>query len=383
MKKFADYQDDIYICSRCGLCQSVCPIFQITKKETTVSRGFFSTLTGVLQGHLSFNKKLRKNIDMCLTCNKCKEFCPSGIDAEKIIISAKIASFQYVPFWKKLFTRALYSRIFLRTASMVRFYRFLPVLNFTATGRILHKFLTPTTRYQKQITECKSPVKTVFFGGCVNKYFNSSSQNAVKMILEKNGITHTIPDFDCCAITGYNIGDIENFIKIAKKNLAKIPDDTDFVLFDCATCKKAFALYAEVLDGKEKEKAEKIFAKCRHINEFLAEQKIFPTTTVSKKVFYHTPCHTDCIEKTKEVALHTGLNLEILPDKCCGSAGLFCIENPKISEELAKKRAVDFENESILLTDCPLCRFGLIKGAVLQNSDVKIANFVEIFETLL
>ncbi len=382
MKNFEDYQDEIYTCSRCGLCQNVCPIFDITKKETTVSRGFFSALMGVLRGHISFNKKLRKNIDMCLTCNKCKEFCPSGIDAEKIITSAKIASFKYTPLWKKLATRALYSRLFLNIASISKIYRFFPVLNFTTFGKILHKFLTPTTQYKKQTTQCDNSIKTVIFSGCVNNYFNSSSLNALRMLLEKNGITHTMPYFDCCAIPAYNIGDVENFVKIAKKNLDKVSDDADFVLFDCASCKKAFALYAEILEGEYKEKAQKIFEKCRHINEFLAEQKIFPAAAAGKKAAYHKPCHTDCIEKTLETALHAGLRLEVLPDKCCGSAGLFFLENPKISAELAKKRAEDFEKYEYIFTDCPLCRLGLIKGAVLQNSNVKIANFVEIFQNI-
>lgn len=378
MKSFEDYHDEIYTCSRCGLCQSVCPIFEVTKKETTVSRGFFSTLMGVLRGHLSFSKKLRKNIDMCLTCNKCKDFCPSGIDAEKIIISAKIASFNYAPLWKKLATRALYSKLFLNLASIVRIYKVLPVFNFTSLGRILYQFLTPVTFYQKQSAECEKPLKVTIFGGCINNYFNSSSLNAMKMLLEKNGISYTMPDFDCCTMPAYNIGDIESFIKIAKKNLDKIPEDSDFILFDCATCKKAFALYAEVLEGKYKVKAQNIWTKCKHINEFLAEQKIFPAAS-GKKAFYHKPCHIDCHEKTLEVALHSGLELEVLPDKCCGSAGLFFVENQKISNELAKKRAKDFENKDYILTDCPLCRLGLIKGAVLQNSSVKVANFVEIF----
>lgn len=378
MKKLEEYKDEIYTCSRCGLCQSVCPIFNVTKKETTVSRGFFSTLMGVLLGHLSFSKKLRKNIDMCLTCNKCKEFCPSGIDAEKIITSAKIASFGYVPMWKKLLTRALYSRKFLQAAGMVRIYRFFPVLNFTFAGRVLHKFLMPTTKYKKQAAERENQLKTVIFSGCVNNYFNSSSLNALRMLLEKNGVTHTMPDFDCCAIPAYNIGDVESFAEIARKNLDKISDNTDFILFDCASCKKAFALYAEILQGEYKEKAEKVFAKCRHINEFLAEQKIFPAAA-GKKAAYHKPCHTDCLEKTLETALHVGLEVDVLPDKCCGSAGLFFVENPKISAELSKKRAEDFVDVDCILTDCPLCRLGLIKGAVLQNSDVKIANFVEIF----
>lgn len=379
MKEFLDYKDEIYTCSRCGLCQSVCPVYEITKKETTVSRGFFSLLNGIVKGHLKFNKKIRKNIDTCLTCNKCKEYCPSGIDAEKIIISAKIASYDYAPLWKKLALRGLYSKTFLKLASLSRLYLIFPILNFSKIGKILYEFLKPNVKYKKQTEEKNSNLNVVIFGGCINNYFNSSSLNAMKMILERNGINYTMPEFDCCTMPAYNIGDIDNFKKFAIKNLAKIPDDLDYVLFDCATCKKAFKTYIEVLDGEEKQKAQNIFHKCKHINEFLIEQNI-EVPDIGEKAFYHTPCHLDCEEATIE--LMQKMNIEVSPSekRCCGSAGLFFIENVKISTAMAKKKADEIKNTNsdIVFTDCPLCRLGLIKSLILNNFDQKIFNFAEI-----
>lgn len=378
MKNFSDYKDEIYTCSRCGLCQSVCPIYKITKKETTVSRGFFSLLSGIIKGHLKFNKKIRKNIDKCLTCNKCKDYCPSGIDAEKIIISAKIASYSYAPLWKKLVLRGLYSKKILKLASFIKLYLIFPILNFSKIGKILYNFLKPNINYKKQTSNKTSDLKITIFAGCINNYFNSSSLNAMKMILEQNGISHTIPDFECCTMPAYNIGDIDNFKKFAKKNLSKIPDDVDFVLFDCATCKKAFKVYIELFEGEEKQKAQSIFNKCKHINEFLLEQNI-DLPSINAKAFYHTPCHLDCEDAT--LKLMQKMDIEIVPSEksCCGSAGLFFIENVKISNSLAKKKSseINFSNSDIILTDCPLCRLGLLKGLIFDSSDKKICNLAE------
>lgn len=407
MKTFDDYKDEIYTCSRCGLCQSVCPVFEVTKKETTVSRGFFSLLNGITKGHLKFNKKIRYNIDKCLGCNKCKAFCPSGIDTEKIISSAKISSFDYAPLWKKLALRGLYSKTFLRIAGLVRIYRVFPVLDFTSFGKVLHKFLTPNVRgkknrhpefisgshrlgmqvksyFGKMLSSVQNDVKeenlnsvskVVIFPGCINNYFNPSSLNAIKTLLHKNGITSAIPDFDCCTMPAHSIGDITNFKKFAIKNLNKIPNDTDFVLFDCASCKKAFELYTEVLEGDEKKKAEDVFAKCKHINEFLLEQS-FDLPVLDEKIDYHAPCHLDCADKTFELMTKTGLDVTLLPERCCGSAGLFFIENYAISNELAKKKILEAKSDTIL-TDCPLCRLGLIKGSVLSNYDIRVTSLVE------
>ena len=379
MKDFLDYKDEIYTCSRCGLCQSVCPVYEVTKKETMVSRGFFSLLNGIVKGHLKFNKKIRKNIDKCLTCNKCKEYCPSGIDAEKIMISAKIASYTYAPLWKKLVLRGLYSKIFLRLASLIKLYLFFPILNFSKIGKILYEFLNPNIKYKKQTQSKTSNLKVVIFSGCINNYFNSSSLNAIKMILEQNGIKYTMPDFDCCTMPAYNIGDIDNFKIFAKKNLLKVSDNIDYILFDCATCKKAFKTYIEVLDGKIQQKAIHIFNKCKHINEFLLEQNI-ALPNIVEKAFYHTPCHLDCEEATLE--LMQKMNIEVVPseNRCCGSAGLFFIENIKISNALAAKKSqeVKISNAKFVMTDCPLCRLGLIKGLIFNNFDKKIFNFAEI-----
>ena len=379
MKDFLDYKDELYTCSRCGLCQSVCPVYEVTKKETTVSRGFFSLLNGIVKGHLKFNKKIRKNIDKCLTCNKCKDYCPSGIDTEKIIISAKIASYNYAPFWKKLVLRGLYSKTFLKLASLSKLYLIFPILNFSKIGKILYQFLKPNVKYKKQSPAKTSKLKVVIFAGCINNYFNSSSLNSMKMIFEKNGINYTMPDFDCCTMPAYNIGDIDNFKKFAKKNLEKIPADIDYILFDCATCKKAFEIYTEIFEGEEKEKAQANWNKCKHINEFLLEQNI-DLPKMNTKAFYHTPCHLDCADATLE--LMKKMNIEVVPSekRCCGSAGLFFIENFKISNALAAKKAheINDSDAELIMTDCPLCRLGLIKGAVFDGFKSNIQQLTEL-----
>lgn len=49
MKKLEDFKEDINKCSKCGLCQSVCPVYKITGNDCAVSRGKFVMLDGVLK----------------------------------------------------------------------------------------------------------------------------------------------------------------------------------------------------------------------------------------------------------------------------------------------------------------------------------------------
>ena len=89
MNNLNDFKDDINKCSKCGLCQSVCPVYKITGNDCAVSRGKFVMLDGVIKGDLKLNKNIEKYLDMCLKCGKCTNFCPSAIDVCKIFENAK------------------------------------------------------------------------------------------------------------------------------------------------------------------------------------------------------------------------------------------------------------------------------------------------------
>ena len=97
MKNLAEYKENIHSCSKCGLCQAVCPIYKITGNDCTVSRGQFIMLRGLIKGDLKMSAKLNRYLDLCLKCGACSKFCPSGIDVVDIITSAKAEFFKLHP----------------------------------------------------------------------------------------------------------------------------------------------------------------------------------------------------------------------------------------------------------------------------------------------
>ena len=94
MKTLEDYKDEIHSCSKCGLCQSVCPIYKITGNDCTVSRGHFIMLRGLIKNEIKMSKKINHYLDLCLKCGACSKFCPSGIDVVDIIALAKAEYFK-------------------------------------------------------------------------------------------------------------------------------------------------------------------------------------------------------------------------------------------------------------------------------------------------
>ena len=112
MKQLEDFKEDIHKCSKCGICQGECPIYKITGNDCSVSRGQFIMLKGVINGDLKLSKTINRYLDLCLKCNACTKFCPSGIDVVDIIISAKAKYFNAHPCEKlKTFIQKYFIRI--------------------------------------------------------------------------------------------------------------------------------------------------------------------------------------------------------------------------------------------------------------------------------
>lgn len=386
MKKFEDYKEEIYSCSRCGLCQGVCPLYKATGLETVVSRGQFSLLNGILNGDMEFNKKVYENLDMCLHCNACKSFCPSDIDAEKIITSAKIECYCHASFFKKLVLSLLDSNkalsVIKKCVNAARFFKVFDILSFCKMGKIIKFFINENVKYKKVKPAKDLGLKVFYFPGCVNTYFNKSILNSLKIVAEKNGFELIIPNgLKCCSIAHLSAGDRQTFERNALLNLDMIPDDVDFVVFDCASCHMAFEMYDEIFESK---KTKFLKSKLIHLNDFLVEQDIYipENVTFDKIVTEHIPCHLHNKESIRNIVKKLSFIKKFEKDEnggCCGASGLFCFEHSKVSGAISTKKASLLEEKAdLILTSCSSCTMGLLQGLSFKGKEVKILNPVEL-----
>jgi glycolate oxidase iron-sulfur subunit len=89
MIKLEQYKDSIHKCSKCGLCQEVCPIYRENGNECVTARGVLILLKGIISKELSLKRNATFYIDKCLRCGKCSQVCPSEIPIEDIIFVTK------------------------------------------------------------------------------------------------------------------------------------------------------------------------------------------------------------------------------------------------------------------------------------------------------
>jgi len=408
-KNLNDYAEDVYKCTKCGLCQSVCPVYKATGRETTVSRGKFTLLNGIINGKLKFNKKIAKNLELCLGCKACYDFCPSGISAEEIIAAARHESSKIngIGFIKKFILANFKSNFRLSLLKIgLDIYKTLGINNITdliskVTGN-LGKYLTLFNSQLKENTKYKKlkPVKPqselniVYFSGCINNYVNSSIKNAVLIVLEKNGFSVNIPkNFTCCGIAARSSGDFESFSQLAENNLKQIPDDVDYIITDCASCGSVWEFYPDFTEGKLKEKAKILAGKTININKFLVEREIYipENSKISKKITYHDPCHLKRFqnvfeEPRKIIKQIQGIDFKEMKDAdvCCGAAGTFCISQPEISKAISSEKAQNILNTKadIVCTSCAGCKIGLSQGLIEKNSSIPIYHPVELLAEL-
>ena len=331
IKSLSDYKEEIHRCSKCGLCQSVCPLFELTGNECTVSRGQFIMLEGVISGKLKLSKKINHYIDLCLKCGKCSEFCPSDIDIVDILLSAK----------HEYFKNSIEGEIYGFLESKPVFNTLLKLKN------ILVNIFTPLKKSNTFTT------KAVYFGGCVS---TRKTENFVTELLNKIHIEVIKIDFGCCGMPFLTTGNTERFLEQMKENISKLPEEIEYIVTDCASCEwmwKNYSKYTELGD-----------VKIKSIYELITENEIGFISKKKKSVTYHKPCH----EKHAETILNIIKNTENTEyrelegmEECCGFASYEHPETLKTNYPLIKKKKDNIKStkSDCTLTSCAGCEMNL------------------------
>lgn len=339
MKKLSDFKEEINKCSKCGLCQSVCPVYKETGNDCAVSRGKFVMLDGVLKGDLKLNKNVDKYLDLCLKCGKCREFCPSSIDVCKIFETAK---YEYAKktFWGKL--------IFFLQSDFV-------------FGNILKFFKLVNN---KNLKRHNGATKVLYFKGCVNNILPPSNKILNRIpnlkIIEK--------DFDCCGLPFLSSGNLERFEEVKEYNLRMIDCDFDYILTDCASCESTLKNYID--------------AKFITPGELAVIKEMKFEFSKPLKVTFHKPCHL----KNDDYIVPLFKNCENVEyvkmknyDDCCGFAGEFALKNRKLSLAISKKKAENIIETHVdyVITTCPACILGLKQGLLGYKNAPKVVSLTD------
>ena len=335
MKNLKDFESQIHQCSKCGICQSTCPIYKVTGNDCSVSRGLFNMLRGVLINELKMTKTINRYLNLCLKCDRCSKACPSGVDVVDVIVSAK----------HEFFKNSLFDKLFALVQKKIIF-------------GLIPNFLSI---FQKKYNSLTFDKKVIYYGGCGSKI---KGTRAVVELLNKAGIEVITPKFDCCGISIWAQGDLEgfedyinNFIKVLKHY------DTKEIVTTCASCEKTIKSYAKWTNSKENKEFLNSL-KIKNIYEHIRENNIKFKLKKPIKITYHKPCGLDNFEDIEWILNNTE-NLEYIKmdnfDNCCGLNGLYKFNELNIMRKIFKQKrdSIIKSKADCVLTSCLGCEIAM------------------------
>lgn len=306
--EYNDIKEEIYKCSKCGLCKSVCPVFLATKNEAFSPRGRYILLNDFISNNKKLSKSFVKNLDVCLNCNLCKDFCPSDIDSVNIYnLFKEKYNYKYslFPFYVKYF-------IYLKISSLFK----------------------KNSKIKRINTPSKNKEKVVYFQGCINKYVNSQDKNASLNLLAKMGYDVVKITDICCGLPYLNDEKQDKFERNAKKILNLIPKDIKYIVCSCTSCYETL------------KKIDKISSKLITLDELLKKDNV--KFQFDENVIYFKP-----LAQKGECNLPDDVKRIKIKGFCSLMENFLLLKHPKTAKLLSNFiniKELGFENKTILTT---------------------------------
>ncbi|MGM0418893.1 MAG: (Fe-S)-binding protein, partial [Thermodesulfobacteriota bacterium] len=377
-----ELDDQMAACMKCGMCQSVCPVFSETMLEADVTRGKITLLEHLGREMIQDADQVSSKLNRCLLCGSCEANCPSGVKITDIFMKARVITTTYKglsPSKKLIFEGLLkHPKLFnLLTELSAKFQGSITKneneSGGTASCAILapligkrHLTLLSKKPFRKDYPYLnsepgKSGLKAAFFSGClVDKMYPNVGHATVKVLQHHESGIFIPENQACCGIPAIAGGDFKTFRDLVKQNITAFEEnDFDYLITPCATCTATIKkTWPKMLENEDKDflkKVEDLASKTIDISEFLIDKlkiKALNTENIKKTVTYHDPCHLDKslgVSKQPRELINqsSGYELKELNEanRCCGCGGSFNLYHYDLSKKIGERK-----NENIRAT---------------------------------
>ncbi len=413
-------EDQLVSCMKCGMCQSVCPLFDQTRKEADVARGKLVLLESLMNEIFDNPHGVNERLNSCLLCGSCAANCPSGVNATLIFIKARavITGYLNLPAVKKIVFRKMLARpeVFdriIRMGSKIQKYLLSAKDPNTQTASV--KLISPLLKDRRimpvadesfqELTEAmKLPLKTggprvaVFTGCLIDKIFPRVGLAMVKVLQYHHAGLMIPKNQGCCGIPALAAGDTDTFVSLVRHNVELFdPNHFDYLVTGCATCTSTLKkLWPAMVPDKHAhllKQARALAEKTMDISRFLVN--VMGVTDQSGRqtgsktiVTYHDPCHLAKglgIRKEPRTLIQAASGVVFKemkdPDRCCGMGGSFNLYHYDISSKIGniKKKNIEATGCMTLATSCPACMMQISDMLSKGNGNIDIKHPVELY----
>jgi len=383
-------------CNRCGFCETVCPTYMVSGKETLSPRGRNQAFRELLEGKIKNPENASEIFSTCLTCHACTNVCFSEVPVAKLMSSARACAqdknnfYPLQQFLLSLFLsqRKLFSLIcwflFLckrlgisKILKQLKLLRFIPELE--AGEDIILK--TPlifggkknVLKQRKQEPSLSKKMKNAYFSGCGIHYLYPKVSTACLKVLNLSNLGIESPNHSCCGLIAASAGNLKIAKELAKKNIKEFSRlNPNQIIVDDDSCCGFMKSYGELLN--QDPQAVQFSNKIKNISEFILENEAIPQIGQTKtmgKVTYHDPCQMGNAHKSTDAPRKILQNLKGLAfvemdesNWCCGGAGSYCLKHPSLAEDILERKLLNIEKTGaeIVITQASSCLLHLEYG---------------------
>ncbi len=420
-----ELEKQLLVCTRCGTCQAVCPLFAETGREADVARGKLALLDGLLQEMFKDPKGVSKRLNRCLLCGSCAVNCPSGVSVMEIFIKARaiLAGFTGLSPAKKLILRGMLSRpeLFNRLGEWgARFQKIFSRPANDLIGTSCARFVSPLighrhfmplapVPFHRMISSLnttgsgRSGIKVGFYAGCLmDKFFPQIPRDVIR-VLNHHGVGIFMPPGQaCCGIPAISSGDMVTFNSLIRHNLEIFAGEKfDYLITACATCtstiKNIWPMMADKSSPNVTEQVEKLAGKTMDISQFLVSKVGLENIEIENAenpvdITYHDPCHLKkSLGVSKEprslIEANPGYRLKEMPesDRCCGLGGSFNLQYYELSSNIGqiKRDHIAATGSSVVATGCPACMLQISDMLSKSGDNITVTHPISIYAELL
>jgi len=410
--------DLIRDCVHCGFCLSACPTYLQTGNELDSPRGRIYLMHSAVNGEIPLEGSLVKHLDMCLGCLGCEPACPSGVQYGSLIeagrsqIERRYERSGFDKFYRStIFSLFPYPKRMKLMLPLFYVYQKLGLRSLIQSTGILSRFSQKLANMEAMLPEVNSPTfpdelpevipakgqqryRVALLTGCVQSVFFSKTNEATVRVLAENGCEVIVPqNQSCCGALSVHSGRLSEGREFAIQTIKTFEElDVDAFVINSAGCGSTIKDYGEILkdDPQYAERAEVLSEKTKDIMEFLSEIGLKGELgNLDIKVTYQDACHIGHAQRIKEQPREVlneipGLELIEMPesDLCCGSAGIYNLVQPEMSQGLLDRKMGNVKQNKVdyLVAGNPGCLLQIQKGIKNNGLNIKTAHPVELLD---
>jgi glycolate oxidase iron-sulfur subunit len=355
---------------------------------------------------------LIEHLDACLGCRGCEPACPSGVGYGRGLEAARerlyrarrlpplaraiLRVFAREAAWRPLFTLARALRATAIPGLLAGGGRLGFGMGMLAASRMGRwpdgRMVQATDRRIRSVGPSDSPPirpTVALFRGCIMDTLFTHVHDATRRTLEANGYQVVeAPGQVCCGALHEHAGDRSTARSLAARNVAALADVADYIGVNSAGCGALLKDYGHLLGT---DTAARVGASVHDVSELLAERGPLPGAALKLTVAYDAPCHLQHAQRVHAAPLAVlnaipGLTLRLLPgaDRCCGSAGIYSLVQPALSQAVLADKIRTFRAEvpelHAVATGNPGCVMQIGAGLRAVGMTIPVVHPVELLD---